>query len=95
MITIRVSPDDGEPYEVIAGSRQVMLWEQTGRNNTLARLNENPRMEDFYFIGHLSAVKSGKFTGSLDEFKNSVDLEMIPPPANTDSDTEDPTRPVP
>lgn len=91
MITIRVTPDAGEPYEVTAGSRQVMLWEQTGRNNTLARLNENPRMEDFYFIGHLSAVKAGKFTGSLDEFKNSVDLEMIPPHV----DAEDPTRPGP
>lgn len=91
MLTLRIIPDDGDPYELVAGSRQIMLWEATGRNNTLARLNDNPSMPDFYFIGHLAAVKAGKFAGSLDEFKNSVDLEMLP----QSEDGESPTRPGP
>jgi hypothetical protein len=91
MLTIKVFPDNGEPYTVVAGSRQIMLWEQIGRGNTLARLNDNPRMDDFYFIAHLTSVKQGRFSGSLDEFKNSVDLEVVPP---VEGD-EDPTRPGP
>lgn len=89
MLTLKVIPDDGDPYKLVAGSRQIMLWESTGRNNTLARLNDNPSMADFYFIGHLAAVKAGKFTGSLEQFKDSVDIEMIPP----SEDGESPTLP--
>ena len=66
----------------------VMIWEQSGRNNTLARLNSNPSISDLYFLGYLAAVKAGKFSGSLDEFKNSVDLEFVPEP----EDAGDPTQ---
>jgi hypothetical protein len=89
VIDLRVIPDDGEPYQVTARGRQILVWEQISRNNTLLRLNEAPTMPDLYFLAHLVAVKDGKFTGTLEEFKSSVDIEPIP----ANEDDEVPTRP--
>jgi hypothetical protein len=88
MIELRVLPDDGEPYNVIARGRQILTWEQTSRHNTLLRLNEAPTMPDLYFLAHLVAVKEGKFSGSLAEFTTSVDIEPVP------GVDEIPTRPA-
>lgn len=91
MFDIRVIPDEGEPYRVTINTRQIMAWENVHRDNTLARLNTNPRLADHYFLAYLKAKSLGLFTGSLDEFKGSADLEVL----TGEEDTSGPTRPGP
>ena len=78
MINLRVIYD-GEQHDIVVRSRQVVVWEQVSRGNTLTRLNDAPNVADFYFLAHLVEVKEGRFTGSLQEFMSSVDVQPLPP----------------
>lgn len=86
MFTFRVLPDSGEPYELVARSRDVVTWEKGGRGRSLGKFAENPAMGDLYALAHAAALRQGQFAGPLTEFEQSVDVELI---GETDAD---PTR---
>lgn len=87
MIEFHVSPDGGEPYEVTATSRDVYIWEKLGKGRTLAQLKDNLQMADMYQLAHLASKRQQLFTGSLEEFTDTVDLDF------EEEEDEGPTRP--
>ncbi|OLL69839.1 hypothetical protein Ae168Ps1_6396c [Pseudonocardia sp. Ae168_Ps1] len=88
MFTFEVVPDGGESYELVAASRDVVVWERTGKGRSLQQLTENLRMSDLYEVAHLAARRQGRFDGSLEDFIGSVDLNL-----DGAAEPEGPTRP--
>jgi hypothetical protein len=76
MMTIRINPDSGESYDLVVGSRDIVVWEKIDRNNNMARLEADPRMSDMYSVSHIAARRQGKFVGTLAEWETSVDLDL-------------------
>jgi len=89
MFTFEIRPDGAEPYEVTAGSRTITHWERTGRNRSIGQLDTNPRMTDLEELAYLAAYRAGRFTGSLDDFRETCDFEPID---TTGAGGADPTR---
>lgn len=93
MIKFKVKPDDGEPYEVTATSRDVFTWERTNRTNKVfADLAERQSMVDMYHVAHVAAVRLGLFTGGLDQFQSTCDLEEMEGNASAPADPTPPAR---
>lgn len=40
MFDLRIAPDDGEPFDVKAGMRDVVMWEKTHRGRSLSQLGD-------------------------------------------------------
>ena len=76
IITITVQPDDGEPFEVKAGTRDVYLWEKSNRGKTFAQLMADTAIGDIYQIAHIAARRQGLFHGDLLEFTQTCELEV-------------------
>lgn len=90
MFNFKVTPDSGEPYEVIAGSRDVLTWEKTGKGRNLSVLRESLGMTDLYRLAHIASRRQGLFDGDLKTFEETVELDL------DDEDEEpDPTQPAP
>lgn len=76
MITLKVTPDEGEPYEVTASSRVIYQWERTHRNRSFNDLAE-PRMDVLYELAHFTAQRFGRFDGTLGDFIAACDIQPI------------------
>lgn len=87
MFKFVITPDDGEQYTISARSRDIVTWEKTGKGRSVAELQRNMRFTDVYSLAHVAARRTGMFSGSLEEFERSVDLEVMP------EEEPDPTRP--
>ena len=96
MFTFKITPDDGEPFEVVAHSRDIRLWEKAGPNRSFAKLTGDLKMSSLYELAHIAARRQQVYTGTLDEFGSTCDL-MITGGLTFDAEYEevDPTRPVP
>lgn len=92
MIDFKVQPDGKDEYEVKATSRDIYLWEKTGRGRSFQRLTSDLHMEWMYEVAHIASRRQQLFTGSLDEFVNSCELHFEK--EDTDEDP-DPTWPEP
>lgn len=94
MITFKVTPDAGEPYEITATSRDIYTWEKTtkgAKSYKAAVLNGS--IVDLTEIAYYAARRQGRYTGSLTEFAQSHDIEGT---GDEDRDAEpDPTQPAP
>jgi len=93
LYTWRVTPDDGEPYIVNAGTRDVLAWENDKPGRSAQRLNDNFHVKDAYWLAHCAAKRQGLFSGTRQEFEASVELEsgtLVEAP-DTDDDGSDPT----
>lgn len=77
MMRFKVTPDGGDPYEIEATSRDVYIWEKTGRDRRMVQLSSDISMTALYELAHLAAKRKQLFTGPLDEFTSTVDLEML------------------
>jgi hypothetical protein len=92
VITVTVTPDGGEPYELTATARDVLNWEKTSRDKTVVDLLTGFNMVDLYRVSHLAASRQQLFTGSLKEFEETCEVEF----QEEDQEPEpDPTQPVP
>lgn len=89
MFTFTVKPDGGKPFEVTAGTRDVLRWEKTTRGASLAQLKEGVTVGALYRIAHIAAVRQQLFTGTLAEFEDNCELEF------EEEEEPDPTRPAP
>ena len=89
MFDFKVTPDNGEPFEVTATGRDVMAWERKGKDRSVARLTKDMRMTDLFALAHTAAVRQGLYTGDLRDFEESVEVDV----ADNDEEAEDPTRP--
>lgn len=75
MFNFVVKPDVGEPYKLEATSRDVFLWEKTTKSN-MAQLQNGMSMMAMYTIAHFAAKRHHMFTGTLNEFVDSNDLDF-------------------
>lgn len=74
MFTFKVQPDDGEAFEVTAGSRDLRVWEKTGPNRSIGKLMAELKMTSLYEVAHIAARRQQLFTGSLQEFGETCEL---------------------
>jgi hypothetical protein len=86
MFDFEIRPDHGEPYKLTAESRDVLVWEKTGRGRSLKTLTDNVSLADMYEISHIAARRQGFFNGNLGEWEKTVNLDL------TDSGEPDPTQ---
>jgi hypothetical protein len=96
MFAWRVIPDAGEPYIVEAGTRDVLAWEKERPGRSAQQLQDNFQVANAYWLAHRAATRKGLFSGSRQEFEESVDLESGALVEVTDSDEDgaDPTHPA-
>lgn len=90
MFLFKVTPDGGETFEVKASTRDVLMWEKTGRDRSLTGLTEKLHVADMYEIAYLAAKRQGLFDGARAEFEASVELDF-----QEDQDAADPTSAAP
>src|SRR5690554_3921102 len=95
MMTFEIIPDDGDPYRLEAGSRDVLMWEKAGKGRSFGQFGsgESMRMEHLYGLAYYAARRQGLFTGSLAEWEQSVELRPVKD--DDEEGTVDPTRPDP
>lgn len=93
MITLRVTPDDGEAYTVTATSRDVLTWEKTTKGNkSFVDLVSSPSLVDLYTVAWLASWRQKLTTAkNYQEFESSCEVS-----GELDEDPEpDPTQPDP
>jgi hypothetical protein len=76
VFTLTIKPDGGEPYEVEATTRDVLVWEKAGQNRSMSRLVNDMRIADVYQVAHIAARRLQLFTGSLKDFEETCDLDI-------------------
>lgn len=85
---IEVTPDGGDPYKVVATSRDVRQWERTTKGASLASLQSDMKMTDVYAIAFHAAKRLGHYQGTLADFESTCDLDVL----NDEVQEVDPTR---
>jgi len=75
VITIDVSPDDGDPYEVTAKTRDLLTWEKAQDGRSAQKFETgNATLADLYEVAWVASKRQGLFTGSQKKFEESVDV---------------------
>jgi hypothetical protein len=92
MITFKVTPDGGDPYELVATSRDVYVWEKKGKDRTFFSLMKSMSMVSLYELCHVAAKRQQTFSGTLDEFVESHTLEIESSDDELDVNDLDPTQ---
>jgi hypothetical protein len=88
MITLTVTPDNGEAYEVTATSRDVLTWEKTTKGNkSFVDLMNSPNLMDLYKVAHLASWRQGLYTGNFQSFEETCEVT-----AAVEADDPDPTQ---
>lgn len=77
MFIFKVMPEDDEPYELAATSRDVLQWERRNKGANMGALRDQMRMTDLYKIAYLAAVRQDRFTGTEGDFVDTVDLDLV------------------
>lgn len=75
MMEFTVLPDNEDPYKVTATSRDVYVWEKVTKNS-LGTLGSNVTMTAMFQLAHIAAKRQHLFTGSLDDFVASNDIDF-------------------
>lgn len=89
MFEFKIKPvEGGEEYRVTADSRDVYMWEKTGKGRSLAQLRDNPSMAANYEIAYQAARRERLFVGSLAEFVDGNVLDF----REDDEEDTDPTH---
>jgi hypothetical protein len=87
MFRFKVMPDDGEPYEVVATTRDIARWEKTTKGASLAALQKDLKATDLYKVAYWSVQRQGLYDGTMADFEQGVDLDIL-----DDEEEADPTR---
>jgi hypothetical protein len=87
MIRLKIMPDSAEPFEVTATTRDIVKWEKTTKGATFAAFQAEQKITDLYKIAFYAALRHGLYTGTLADFEDGVDLDIL-----DDEDEPDPTR---
>ncbi|WP_290055663.1 hypothetical protein [Amycolatopsis solani] len=76
MFIFTITPEDGEPFDVKADSRDVLQWEKRNKGASLKRLLEHLAMEDLYKVAYIACKRLKKFSGDPEEFEASYTLDF-------------------
>lgn len=90
MFDFKVTPDSGAPFEVTAGSRDVLVWEKTGKGRNVSKFRNAMEMRDLYALAHIASRRQGLYSGELRDFEESVEIDIV---EDEDDDAEVPTPP--
>lgn len=92
MFEFKITPEHGDSFEVTATSRDVLVWEKTTKGRTMKSLRDDLAINDLYKIAHLASKRQQLFTGTLQEFEETCDLdfeeEEEPDPTQSGASTE-------
>jgi hypothetical protein len=94
LIRFRITPDGGESFVAASTSRDVLVWEKRGRDNSYSDLMRRQDMGPLYAIAHIAARRLGLYDGDLATFEATCDLEPLADEDEEDEGEEDPTRPA-
>lgn len=89
MFTFTVTPDQGEPFEVKAGSRDIVRWEGKSRNNSVGSLSDNLRMTDLTDLCWYACERQGLTELDRPTFALNVDIAF-----KQDADEDDESGPT-
>lgn len=90
MFDFRVTPDDGEPFNVEAQARDVLVWERKSNGKRVfSDLLDRTSLTDMYSLAHVAARRLGLFDGDLATFERTCDVSGQPKPE------PDPTQSAP
>ncbi len=93
MLRLKVMPDDGETFEVVATTRDIALWERTNKGASFAGLQRDMHVTDVYKVAYNAVTRCGLWVGAPKDFEATCDLDVL---KDDDGDESvDPTRPVP
>jgi hypothetical protein len=97
MYDFLVIPDDGDVWRVTAESRDILVWERTGRGNVFAELAESPSMTAMYHLAWLASRRLGHLNGSttLKQFEESYTIKPEAPDDGEVGESVDPTPAAP
>ncbi len=84
MFKMKITPDGGEAFELVTSTRDIAQWEKRNKGASFAGLQADMHMTDLYKIGHIAATRQGLYTGTLKEFEESVDIDMLDDEAEVD-----------
>lgn len=92
-IPFEVTPDNGDPYQIVADTRDIYVWEKTTPNKqvTLQQAMEELRLVELYRIAWIAARRQGMYAGNIDDFAATHLVE----PTGEDEDEEDEEEAVP
>lgn len=72
-----VNPDNGDKFTVVAAARDVMQWEKLNEGRSALDFAQGTaRLVDMYQIAWIAAKRLKLFTGSLEDFEATCDLEF-------------------
>lgn len=102
MFTLKVVPDDGEPFEIETTSRDIVAWESGGtRQNprSIGSLSDNLRMTDITDLAWFAADRRGLTELDIREWRKAVDIDITSKPGDDEEEGDgeglDPTRTAP
>jgi len=88
MIDVRVTPDDGEPWDVNITARDILKWERMGQGRSVAQLESGAKLIYIYELAHIASRRTKSFTGSLELFEETCEISF----RGVDDDGEDFTQ---
>lgn len=89
MYTLKVTPDEGEPFEVYTTSRAVARWENAPGQKTprsIGSLAKNVRMTDIVDLAWFAADLKGLTTLDIRQWRDGVDIAMVRKDDDEDDD---------
>lgn len=96
MFRFKVMPDDAEPFVVEAMTRDIYRWEKVTKGAGFNKLKDEMRTEDLYAVAYFASTRHDLFTGTLADFRETCDFDILPDEDDDQGDGEpDPTPPVP
>lgn len=92
-LPIEVTPDGGEPFRVVATSRDIRQWERVHKGFVFANM-ASLSMTDLYGIAYWACKRRDLYAGTLAEFETGHDLDAMDDEAE-EADEPDPTPAAP
>lgn len=89
-LPIEVTPDGGDPMRVVATSRDIRQWEKVSKTFAFSNMAEL-KMTDVYGIAYQACRRQKVFNGTLAEFEDQHDLDLL----DDQAAEVDPTQPAP
>lgn len=92
MFSAKITPPDGEQYDLTADSRDVIEWELSDRKRYMGQLQERTSMVAIGELLYFAARREGRYSGAPRDFITSHIIDLKDSGGDEESG---PTQPVP
>jgi hypothetical protein len=90
MISYRCTPEDGDAYDLVADSRDILEWELAKPSRYFGQLQAKPALADLVEIAYFASRRRKFWTGEYGEFRRQVQVE--PTAGSEGAGVMDPTQ---